>query len=953
MPLRDVFPFRGRENQQFTGWPLPPAVWPIRAKVEGVISALSESKEKNKEQDEGTYPPTLIVAIGKTGEQALSMLAEKIAQSSASGSAFIRALLITETPSLLTSMGGRQIRVLELQQPGNSNSKGAFQSSRSLSNFLFQQVVNYKRYQEWLQETLLDLGTDTQVFFVGSLAEPTIGLLGDALQILANFPQSMGRTDLFSRVCAFLSLRSLSASSLPSEEVFAACREVGRFTFNGPHLMNVSFGQKVMVESALLDYLFVMDDLPIASMEKEGINIAQLLADALFSLFHPSARFLWENLLNDLSLSGKIRQQFHQPVVHSLGIATLYIPLNGIKRYISARLAHAVLFGEQKNLMEGLVKQSASLKEDSQYLARRLLLDGPFPHPIFNWLLDANSLGYFDTVPDLSPDFIMVFQAQIAHSLIKYLNQSPVDLDVASASLAWLDAHISNCENWFKSSKPSRPNAPERFSFQHLLYRWRESLQYLSEDLSNWQKKILSSPILEIPATTPVLTSDWRNARIINKPEGQDLRKSQLGSISEILKTWRLETESALSNASYDSVYRSVLADERGGLKELENYYTDTVRPELSRIGGGAGTGMAFTRIRQHLEWWIQLAPDRLPQLYLVCWPSTMVPSAEPPASVRFRSDQIDEFAAALVELALSQTESLEADLTTKWFGQRSKHLVNFLQRAGDAYLKYDHNLAEQFPNAASRRSYLIAHDPTLSRELVANVFLKTPRFEINELSGGQKTRFTALSLRLNIPFDAITRFQELRREYVEKLTETIHIYHQERTAVVYEKRFWKLNRDRILLVPEVAILLSDPQLVTLYFQTLFTGVLHVEQDDIGNELYWIMSATESFLPLRLAPAGKDGLNLALRRFALELPNAADINQNPNNHFHPSRRLNYISSLTTQAKKLAFKPEIRAIRESLKAEFEVWKVRADQDELARSFHTLITCELDEPVWKGW
>jgi hypothetical protein len=956
MPLRELFPFRGREDQRFLGWPPPPSIQPLRARAEGVVSARFDSNGKDKEQEEDKYHPTLIVAIGKTGEQTMELLAEKIAQSSASGSASIRALLITESPPLMIPKAGRQIRVLELQQPAASSTpKGSSHSLRSSTNILFQQVVNYKRYQEWLHETLLDLGADIQVFFVGSIAEITIGLMGDSIQILSNFSRGLGKPRLISRVCAFLSLRSLSSFALPAEEVFASYREISRYTFNGPHGMNPSFGQESTIELALLDYLFILDDvLPITLAEKQEVNIAQLLADSLFSLIHPSARFLWENLLNDLPLSGRIRQESHQSVVHGIGNATLYIPITEIKRYISARLAHAVLFGEQADLEEGLVKPSSSLKENPQFLARRFLLNGPFPHPVYKWLLDASSSNYFNAIPDLSTEFVLVFQAQIAHSLTQYLNQSPVDFGQACAALDWLETHLKKCENWLSSSKPDNPNAPERFTFQHILFKWRESLRFLSDDLANWQKKMLFSPAPAIPAVTAVSTSDWRNTSSIVSDwrQGNSPGSSQTpANVSETLKAWRMRSEAMLSKSSNDPIYRSVLADANGGLKELELYYADTVRPELSRIG--TSTGTSFARIRQQLEWWIQVTPDRLPQLYLVCWPATMQPATVPTSEVRFRSDQVQEFAAALMELTLSQTESLESDLTINWFGRRLRHMADFLHRADDAFIEYDRNQAAHFANAASRRSYLISYDPTLSRDLVTAVFPNTPRLEINELSGGQKTRFTAITLRLNIPFDTINKLQEFRREYSEKQSESIHLYSQERTAVVYEKRLWKLHRSRILLSPEIVTLLVDPHLVTLFFQSLFTGVLHVEQDEIDNQSYWTLKAVKEFSSLRLAPLGKDGLYSALRHFALELPNAADINQNPQNHFHPSRRLHYISSLTALSKELAFKPETRDIRESLKVEFDVWKSRAELDELARSFHTLIVCELDEPVWTGW
>lgn len=954
MPLRDLFSFHSRESQQFVNWPPAPPLRPIRTKTEGMLSILADSIEQQPESD---YLPALIIAIGKTGEYTLALLSEKIFQSSASGSAGLRALLITESSPTLIQAVGRQIRVLELQEPGTLFiPRGTSHALRSSPNVLFQQVINYKRYQEWLQENLLDLGNDVQVFFVGSLAESTIGVLGDAVQILRNYPKSMGKDALFSRVSAFLSLRSVLPSALPPDEVFAACREISRMTFAGPHRMNTSFGQMPITTSALLDYFFLIDGvLPKEFTEKQEINIAQLLADSLFSLLHPSARFLWENLINDLRLSGQIRQESHQPVIHSIGDATLYIPLTEIKRYISARLAYAVLLGEQDDIAEGLAKLAVPQPDQARSLARNFLLNGPFTHPLFTWVLAANNPRYFDTVPDLSGDFISLFQTQLAHSLTQYLNQIPVDLAQAQLTLYWLDEHFSNCENWFKASKPPRPNSPERFAFQHLLFKWRESTQALIADLANW-KKILFPPLVpkSSAASTPVPSSDWRNA----KPTSSDWRQldgakknEPPANIPAILKKWRTDSEFVLSATSMDRIYRSALADSSGGLKELETYYADTVRPELSQIGSGLGT--SFTRIRQRLEWWIKLTPDRLPQLFLLCWPANLIASPEPPPNICFRADQMQEFSTALAQLCLSQTESLEADLTTNWFGRRIKHLADFLRRAGDAYIDYDHNVEKKYPNAASRRSYLISYDPTLSRDLVMDIFPTTPRFDINELSGGQKTRFTALTLRLNIPMSAVTKLQDLQKEYAEKLPDSIHLYEQERTAAIYEKRIWKLHRQRILISPELVVLLAEPQLVTLFFQALFAGIIHTEHTENGNQARWLVETVNDFPSLWLAPVQKDGLLLALRQFALEIPNAPDVSQNPQNHFYPGRRANYIFSLISLVKERAFKPETLVIRDSFSTELADWETRGEQDELAKSFHTLLVCEFDEPVWADW
>ncbi|MBK6647482.1 MAG: hypothetical protein IPG44_17340 [Anaerolineales bacterium] len=816
---------------------------------------------------------------------------------------------------------------------------------------LFQQVVNYRRYQEWLQENLLDLGTNTQVFFVGSLAEPTIGVLGETLQILRNFPHSMGRDNLFSRVVAFLSLQSSVSNPLPAEEIFAVCRELGRFSFAGPHKMNTAYGDNLVVYSALFDALFILDD-PILGSTPPDKEEGQLLAEAMYTLIHPTSRQIWENVQNDLTDSGQIRHNSHQAVAHGLGIATLYIPAQLVKRYVAARLAYAAIFGELVNHTEGLVCQNMIQPEQPFSTARRFLTSGPYVHPVFRWILDADASSHFDIVPDLDSGFITAFQGQLSHSLVRALNEIPADISHICLSLETLDAHLKQCEVWFKSSKPANMNAPERFAFQYTLTKWQESVLALLKELRTWKQAFFSPEQVGTSASTNLLVSDWRSSRTRSgwrNDFGEDVTSSAPKDISSILNLYRKDAEKKLAAGFNNHIYRSVVSDPAGSLHELESYYADTVRPELSRFT--SEPSLSFKRVHDRLEWWVRLAPDQVPQLYLVCWSAHGEITSEPNPRYCFKADQLQGFVDAVFDLAISQTSALEADLTGKWFNQRVRLFADFLYQAKEAFLSYDQDIALLDNNIASRRSYLISHDPTLSRELVGRVFPDTPRSEKNELAGGDPTRFTALSLRLNIPFGAVTALENIKREYIGKSPEKIHVYIQEQVAAVYERRIWNLERTRTLLSPDFVSLLADPQLVTLFCQALFTGTIASSYDESGRQQSWKVSAFDGFAELELAPVGGDGLLTAFRRFVLELPNEQDLNQNPHRNFHPTKRTQYLNLLTKKSKENI--AESHAVRDSLKQEFESWRKKGEQDGLARSFSIILQCELDEPVWKGW
>lgn len=980
MPLGDILPFRRIENP-YTSWPPPPLIKPLRSRAENLTPAANTLIE---DSEEIPYPPTLVIALGKTGEQVLRLIAQKISQNTTSGSAAIRALLISDGLVSDFPSSGRQIRVLELQQPDTLYiPKNTPTCERAKPVVLFQQVYNYKRYQDWLQENLLDLGTGIQVFFTGSLADPTTGIIGDALQILRHFPQNLGRANLFNRVCVFLTTDSTNTVTLPEEERFAAAREIGRFTFSGPHRMNTTFGYSNVVESALLDYFFLVDNTLPSGFSRQGkIDPAQLLAEALFSMIHPSAASLWENLLNDLRFSASIREESHQAVVHSVGVATLYIPLQQIRRYLAARLGYAALFGERKSKDEGLLSLKDSI-EQPERIARQWLLQGGSHHPVFEWLLGLSSSADFNQIPDLDQEYDMAFASQMAHGLHTWLNRDGTSLPLTLQGLKWLNAHLARCQEWLEKGKTSHTDAAKKL--QTRLKNWQQTVQAFSAELEKWKDALLASSPKDIPATTEVGSSDWRNWRTSSTHKLTDTSSSTstnwrnwrssenavssqetptvpttASSVLMMLHQRRAEAEADLRAASNDRIYRSALIEKEEDLAELEKYYSDTVRPELS--SADREPSPVFTRVRQRLEWWIRLPDPHSPQILLVCWPASAYGQAFPPENYCFRPEQKQALVDAILQLSLSQTNSLEADLTTKWFGSRVRSQIDFLRRAEDAYLRYDHNIASKYKDAATRRSYLISHDKTLSLALLHDVFPETPRFALNVLENGSRSRFTALTFRMNIPFDAVLKLQEYKQTYKQSAPETLHLYPQERAAAGYEKRWWKLRREELFIPPEITVLLAEPNLVSLFWQSLFSGLIQSIRNELTGEAWWQVSAlpvelppnaSPEFPPLPLAPVQPNGLLLALRRFALELPNAADVTHNPQNHFHPQRRDRYISLLTEETRSRLFTSQAMQARESLKPKIESWKQQALRDPLANAFSAILECEWEEPVWLKW
>ncbi len=965
----------GAEPQRrFENWPPPTLFKPVPAGKSGlpVLSDLSAGTKPAPDK----YGAEIVIGLGRTGEIVLRQWLEKLDEDPSGEQTGLRAILIThQLPTEPLPNRIVKTRLLQLEHPNTRiGLRPASKGLRGEMNILFRQVVNYQSFIDWLSDCLLALRKGIRVFVVGSMAEPIIGLVGDILQILHVLPESRSQTYPYSNINTLLSMVSAESETLPREEIFAVQREIGRFMFNGRHFAGTSFGFNRRASSALLDHLFLVegyaenmrDGFEAASFE---LGIGQILSEALFTLSHPSAASLWENLVKDLGQAGQIRSELHKITAHSLGIATLYVPAGAVQDYIAARLAYAALYGERTDRAEGLLAPNNPQTDDRVIKARRWLLDGPCKHPLFTWLLDATGPADFMTVPSLDPDFEAIFQTQLAHGLVNFMNNSAgSDLALTLAGLEYLTEHLVRVDGWFKSVRTQNPNAPERLSFQSLLNGWLSTLHYLIATVQAWQKTLQPAATVfgsmfvnrnhDARPSTTVIQATWRKHNAIHPiSAATPLAPSgiQISSVLEYLRRARQASETTIAASTRGCVIRSVTGDGIDELKEVDVYYQDSVRPELSRYITENST--AFARVRERLEWWVNLVPGQQPELLLLCWiPGAKVePGGTPPPECCFKPVDAEALGTAMLKVGRAQAQGRVTDLTGAWFGKRIKKMADFLHRAAKAYIAFDMNIATVSPHAAARRSYLIAHDAVGSRNYLDQVFPDTLHLEVNELGGGEANRFTALTFRLNIPVEAIYTLQQAYPEYQNKSAGSLHLYTQEATATIYEKRIWNIEGERILLPPDLTVLLADPQLVTLFCQAVIFKVIAVQRDKHSQISQWIVpSQGKEFIQLVLAPADADGLWHALRSFALELPNDPEIYLNPTNHFYRQRRNEYIAELTKTVKERFTQPDARASREEFKETIlENWRQRGEHDLLAKAFAHLLNTELDEPVWKGW
>jgi hypothetical protein len=937
----------------FEDWPPAPPVIRVPLGEPGRQDALAPRDDL----PQISYNPAIVIGLGPTGGYALRQWVDLLEETHSGRQEMLRAALIADS-----SISIPQTECLTLHH--FDPSKGTLNINRDTfmrpadcrreeTHRLFCQPRQFTTFQSFLQVCLADLRKDVRVIIVGSLRESVIGVLGEVLQAL-RLIKNVDKSP-YSSITALLSFAS-PAPMLDDDEMYAALREIGRFTYSGWHKMKAQPAMATggdVIRSALLDHFFVVDwqGLPSQDIDMRRIpfeqGVAQVLSEAIFTLLHPSANDLWMHLVNDLAKSGNARKETRKVFVTSLGIASLHIPFTEIKEYVSARLAYATLYGERAgHPNEGLISSAPpglSVQNRGEQLAKRWLRNGPCAHPLFEWLLAASDPSYFRFLPGLSPaKFEGAFQTQVTHGLQALLNDSSENghLSQARSALHWLSGTLKRWGEWLQISSAATEMVTEFAILKNLIEIWHVTINDLDDQIQKWEDVLFRKqtenslfPSLGVnnPLTPPV--------------------------ISEYLKRKLKQAQDALKTAADGQIRRSLTADLRGHLVEVEKYYSDTIRPELSQYG--LNSSAAFRLVRQRLGWWLSLKPGYPPQLYMICMPQNIAgegDQSEPPESARYTPDQAMQLVNTLLQITSVQEQRLAADLTGVWMQQQleKENQIAFLrQRASGPFLLYDENIvaAQPYTHYAEERFYLIAHDKSTANKYEQVVFFGAPALP-NGLAGGEPGRLTALSIWLNIPINAINAVHKAYESYFHQ--ERVHIYPQERLATFYERLFRSYNNGKWEeCPPEFSMPLVDLRLVSLFCQAVICGIIDIVPDESGKSDYWAILLDDDLLQnWKLVDVDNRGLWSALESFALKKTHDPELNQDPTSPFHPEHRARFFENLDDRVRLCRQSPQFDEKRQKFrKQHLDIWQQRGERDALARSFARLLQTELDEPSWR--
>ncbi len=942
----------GNEKSPFKKWgspssqmiPVPagrPEIFPLSG-----LSADSHSLSAN-------LGPSIVIGLGDTGALALCQWLEQTAhyENGSFDNVHVLSLSVSnQKPLPQRWLHVRQIAFAEGNSDKNLNPLDAFR-----------QAAFIRRFREWLRSALVNM-RDIQVFIVASAAEPEISLLGPILQILRASPDSS--ISPYLNITALLSLSSAKlGGGIPQGESYAALREISRFTFSGWHkTMELPGRKENVIRSALLDHLFLFDEniFRVQSDNAFDSGLGQALSEALFFLNHPSSKEFWGMLRNDAA--GQFRQEYHQPVAHTMGIKTFFVPLIEMQSYLAARLAHAVLFGEHpQDVMRQLIPPQSASSVDTvsvEALARRWLIDnGPGAHPVFEWLWNVQVPNELVT-PDVTVLYNDLYAVKVSHCLAKFLNE-PGDGGKFKTAAFVLRTHAQRFEKILSSLDNNQSLRQDNFS--HMLRHWKKASEYLEKSLGKWWEVFTPSSIEDATltpsdqnsfkgVTNTRLRLDWQKAT----QDGSVPLLAPEQTISDLLRKEKEKTKKNLEQVAGGKVRFALTHNTQAHIEEVEKYYKDTVRPEMSHLGMQVGN--AFKWVRNRLSWWVRLEPSQEPELLLVCWPSNVdvETDAKPSSEYCYFYEDKQKIVDAVILLASTQISGMTEDLTGAWYTRRLEDAaVGLRDKTEEVFLSYDENIVSDYVNADRRRYYLVGKNKELTGRFIKPIFPYRTPAEVNELDGNDPTRFTVLTTRLNIPFSAIRDINKWYEAYNHLMH--LHTYPQERLATVYEDLIVRRLGEKILLSPDFVLTLTDGQLVTLFCQALFCKLIRVENNDAKRSPHWQVQSLGVFASLDLAPVSANGLLDAFRAFTLDLPNDPNVELNPANHFYSGRRNDFLKTLHA---------EVRSIRrsenfKSLQTEFNNgiladWEKKSERgDLLFRSFVALLKVELEEPVWEGW
>ena len=961
-----LFRFKVSQHQtQFNNWPDPDPVADESFDKFNHVKVLPGIAEVGDHPFQ-KYSRTIVIALGDTGGLIVQQWLDQVTHEEIGKQKFLYALLINKygdkkltSSQVLTD----EISLVQDDLKGIGFSVSPISVStnkRAEMQAYFRKNSNLSDFSQWLQGCLFKLGFENgaRVFIVGSIYEPIIGIIGDVLHILRALP---GTKNPFSSICALLSTENTNTKeSISEDECYAALTEVTRMCYGGIHQLDPlpDFPEK-FYQNALLDQLFLFDFNARVTKNWDTYSIGEeklmgeAVSEVLFNLAHPSADIIWENL-HDTQRSDRL-------LLNTAGIRTLLMPIAEIRSYISDRLMMAAFFGEDHvHSDEGFFRSSRSGFIDSHHITSIIenwFFNGSNSHPLFQWIFSITSSKLPRNLPVISDKFnkyLLRFTFFVRDGLVELLNDQDMGnkFGVSLAVLSELHNRFVECQNILKSNLGLIKNQDAFPDLQRLIKAFRDSISDFIIQINEWVDAVGNPGDEYQPGShrqpneqlTRVRTAS--NDNLLSDPySGINLINTKSTIKGEKTPTkhgfyQKLHTRSKVSKrkliATTKGRFRKGLAN--NNLKDIENYYIKSIRPELEQINLPAGS--AFLRVRERLHWKIQFDFGKDPRVLIVFIPPDCAGSDKLPEAAYYSPQDLSQLIDAVHEVAIFQTVGCSEDLRREWFQSQLDKNLAFLEEASDPLLGFINQQSDS-------QAYLINHEPEINSKIKSDVF-----HSAKSVPGGAVNRCAALTIWQNILLSSIIFPDSL--SFSKRRSEKMQLYKQEKISARYEWLIQKRKKRKNLEIPPSIILtLVNPKIVSLFSQALFGNLINVSISKQGNT-FWTLESIGRFSSLALSPgtaSNPKSLFEAYKRFTLELPNQKLDELNPDLHFGKSNVNEFLSELHMQVYQLRQQENFPQCDLQLLERIEQWTHHKDLT--IQAFSELLLVELDSPKWEKW
>jgi len=871
--------------------------------VLGWLSKLQRI-EPLRRSDIPIYPPTLVIGLGESGQNVLNQVKENLMERHLGQFPQDLHLLFLES----SRISERSTSFLEAQEIINYRSdrdnldypnlskRPYFEWLRNAGNqpslraveranfFMSLQSRERSLIYRTLQKSVTAFKSTPQVYLIANLDEPESSLLWDISFLLRyKVAEGFGIQMNAARLTAILAVNTGSPLSFDaSRDTFASIRELNRFLYNGltrfiypaPELTGIA-------DTALIDLCFLVDR---KSSQKapsdfyratDSSEMVRAISESLTILISPD-NIIHQALQNSSEKSSNARDKYQQAFVSSIGIATIRLPVDDLRRAVELRLLRTLFFGGDSGLPgEGIVpipwdssKKPVPNEEISQKKALDFLrLELAGMHPIITSILDILLLGKSVKLGNLPANLDDMFTSKMAE---------------------WITRELNGAENLTFASRSNR--FPLVISYLHALQRLLEQAQFTLKHMEKAKISFEQSLNFHLDEWLAIIRQadtelkDWYQA-LAGKAKiggGERHRYSASSRTDDDLSLLQLiESDWYKARDTLSSWVRSSIrkAPIDGGNNEppfegLEKpFFIRYIRPELSDKSGVKGD--TLDKFSTRVGWYCKNEDGFKLHLLIASVTNDLRTGLLKTLTMLYARNQLEQAYGQLINLAGYYSRGVLDEQLSSYLQPSALPMVaEFLQEARNPMLPYN---AMDAPVDQVGQHFLLTSDPRLAQKMENEFSYYTPQFVQQDSVVDFPQSITLISFHHVIALETTDVYSRAQSGYA--FQPRAHIFVAEQHAAQVENELRNLLENPFLLHPqfirifEVGMPADNGStsrylpLANLFFKGWLFGLVRYELDSKG----WRVPPINDFQEVIVKAGGKE-LFGAAQEFSLNMP---------------------------------------------------------------------------------